>query len=934
MAKRKAGKKNNKGPIRPSHDESKDTAEVLDASVDAAGQPIWKRALSDMGLVFIVLFVTLHIFDGGRSLPFNFIYFAASFIFLCILWGLSVWLKAKGEPFAVWLGMIIVARTVHDGLTFPRDNIYFLAAIIILFAVWATSLILRGGKIRFPIPSILLAVFVLVTLLTAADTVQFDATYRSLLLWAGMLFLFILIANNLNSRLGVSILLGVFLVVSLVEAIWSILHLYYLLPGLREYVANRPETVQRQYGIPLTDEFIHRINVARAFGTFLFPNALAAFLVLSIPASLFGTIKAFREWTGIAPGKPETITPEQLEKRGSKRASELQLLYSVAIGIACFLVPAYTLFSLFEVAGVSIAKQKSFYISTVVIFPALLGVCSLLIVRFQGPVFFWWVLRSVFMPVLLVIASIALFLSYSRGGMLALAVSCIFTAFLAFSGKGKGKASGAFGALRKTAIGIVIGLVAIGIAATSLATFEATAQDPQQTQAPQKEVVVEGVKVRSADLMNVSTLLLRLSYWRVGMAMAMDNFWTGVGLDNFSTVYTKYKYPGAEPVKEAHNDYLQILCETGIFGLLAFCAFWGYFAYWGACRVWREKDSGERLVLAGLYGGVLAFLLHAVVDFNFANPGLTTFVIVLAACFYVRASDVKKTADKPEKQSLHQFTAFGLLICAALVAGGAARIFYPDYLIGEFRVFNLGDRNTMWQRLKGGSFLLDKVDPLTYNADDRPWINAHVAARMIPDREILNSFGVIGMANLETGVITPTPKDGPIPGGALLVVTDALRARMAGRKAAEDRIYYLEAIDSLYPHMPELAANIYQWYDLLRAQAVLDNDKERYTLACLKWAEESVERNSEQAGAHEILARALWNRGMLAEGKTSRDYFEKGIKEYELMASLYSSSADYQRIYGKALEEYAHAIILAGRKDEGEKLLKESAQVMKRAEQL
>lgn len=128
-------------------------------------------------------------------------------------------------------------------------------------------------------------------------------------------------------------------------------------------------------------------------------------------------------------------------------------------------------------------------------------------------------------------------------------------------------------------------------------------------------------------MLDPNTALLRL-HWISGLHMLGDNPITGVGLDNFGIAYPHYQILGAGDVKPAHNDYLQMASETGIFGLLAFLAFWGYFIVHNGRSILREEDRATRWFRAGVFAGVVGFLLHSFVDFNFYNPDLATVAFI------------------------------------------------------------------------------------------------------------------------------------------------------------------------------------------------------------------------------------------------------------------------------------------------------------------
>ena len=76
--------------------------------------------------------------------------------------------------------------------------------------------------------------------------------------------------------------------------------------------------------------------------------------------------------------------------------------------------------------------------------------------------------------------------------------------------------------------------------------------------------------------------------------------------------------PGLTWYREAHNDYLQILVETGVPGLAL--ALWAAFEALGAAR----RDPWLIMALAGV-------LMHSVVDFDLQIPAIGVLFVVLAA---------------------------------------------------------------------------------------------------------------------------------------------------------------------------------------------------------------------------------------------------------------------------------------------------------------
>jgi O-antigen ligase len=66
----------------------------------------------------------------------------------------------------------------------------------------------------------------------------------------------------------------------------------------------------------------------------------------------------------------------------------------------------------------------------------------------------------------------------------------------------------------------------------------------------------------------------RLAHWLAGIHMFWNHPFLGVGIGNYAMAYPQYALGRfVEPLGHAHNYYINIAAETGIFGLLAFTCF-------------------------------------------------------------------------------------------------------------------------------------------------------------------------------------------------------------------------------------------------------------------------------------------------------------------------------------------------------------------------
>jgi O-antigen ligase len=117
-----------------------------------------------------------------------------------------------------------------------------------------------------------------------------------------------------------------------------------------------------------------------------------------------------------------------------------------------------------------------------------------------------------------------------------------------------------------------------------------------------------------------------------------DSFPVGTGLGTFVTVYRRYENPGRvtrQYANHAHNDYLELVLELGVAGLLLIVAF---IAWWGAAlvRVWRSEVPGAALARAASVAiGVV--LLHSIVDYPLRTSAMAA-VVAFACALMVPAA--------------------------------------------------------------------------------------------------------------------------------------------------------------------------------------------------------------------------------------------------------------------------------------------------------
>ncbi|MBO0794785.1 MAG: O-antigen ligase family protein, partial [Ktedonobacteraceae bacterium] len=153
----------------------------------------------------------------------------------------------------------------------------------------------------------------------------------------------------------------------------------------------------------------------------------------------------------------------------------------------------------------------------------------------------------------------------------------------------------------------------------------------------------------------------RLAHWVAGIHMFLDHPLLGVGIGNYATAYPHYALGiFVLPLGHAHNYYINIAAEAGIFGLLTLLFFLGAIflasarSYRAINRLWahlkthrarphpgtstREADmtltqyrllSNDRALAIGLLGALLAVCAHNLVDNLYVHSMTNLFALLI-----------------------------------------------------------------------------------------------------------------------------------------------------------------------------------------------------------------------------------------------------------------------------------------------------------------
>lgn len=204
-----------------------------------------------------------------------------------------------------------------------------------------------------------------------------------------------------------------------------------------------------------------------------------------------------------------------------------------------------------------------------------------------------------------------IFLSGSRGGMLAFTLQAVFLVVLLRPRQDNWKQHAILGA----SLALVIGFL-VWVGGNEFTQRLASIQTETQQE-------LSGG--------------MRISIDRDCLRMWLARPILGWGLGTFPTAYPHFRsFYTTFFVNEAHNDYLQLLTETGVlgFGISVWFLVITFRRAWAKLDNWTESINGSLTVAALL--GCVGILVHSFLDFNLQIPANAALFYVLCA---IAASD-------------------------------------------------------------------------------------------------------------------------------------------------------------------------------------------------------------------------------------------------------------------------------------------------------
>jgi len=471
----------------------------------------------------------------------------------------------------------------------------------------------------------------------------------------------------------------------------------------------------------------------------------------------------------------------------------------------------------------------------------------------------------------------ALLLTYTRGAWLALAMSGGVMAFFAWYHR-----SSLRGRIVPLALALFISTcVAVGLTLSPELVSgalrhavppadEVAEPEPAPTPEPRPEPQqpdLSGVDLDVNALMDPGSFGARLTYWHGAARMFAANPVLGIGWNSFGVAYPRYMSLGGYPSQLAHNDYLQVLAETGIIGFMFYAGFWIVVVGIGA-KLCFDRDIGPELswLRVGIVCGLLSFLFHSLVDFDLYIPGIALNV------FFLTGLLIGTHPAEPRQYSIGRVKAAVAVSALAFAVGFSFSPYWADHIFGN------------------------KVSLET---------QLGVADAMLQGRPVKAQDAAMLLSRDEIELI----RSGRISRDKQFAI---ILARM---EAIKERIAIAETFyrfDSLFPGFQGTI-------DHIAAHAMINPIK--YADSAIRNYQRAAELSPMDATIHVLLARAYIQRGNYAESEDERrSYYTRALQQFESAVNCYPNNPDIWK-------ERGDLYIGLGQEEKGNEYLKRAEQL-------
>ena len=170
---------------------------------------------------------------------------------------------------------------------------------------------------------------------------------------------------------------------------------------------------------------------------------------------------------------------------------------------------------------------------------------------------------------------------------------------------------------------------------------------------------------------------LRWTIWQAAIGAFESSPVVGMGPGTFGAYFAEFRprdyarHDVSSVTSQAHNEYLELLAETGLLGVVPFAIFIGLLGV-GTWRALRSGESGGHALLPGAFAAAVTMLLHAGVnvDTRFPTGKMTMWLMLgLVAALWGDAEPMPRPLGAARAQALR----WAMVLAAAVLAAAVWR---------------------------------------------------------------------------------------------------------------------------------------------------------------------------------------------------------------------------------------------------------------------
>jgi tetratricopeptide (TPR) repeat protein len=127
----------------------------------------------------------------------------------------------------------------------------------------------------------------------------------------------------------------------------------------------------------------------------------------------------------------------------------------------------------------------------------------------------------------------------------------------------------------------------------------------------------------------------RIKMWNASLQLAADNPWLGVGAGNWKSAIIPYYHTNFESEyqnwRRPHNDFLWVVTEKGIPGLMLFILLFGLIFFYGYKILFSEKNRNRLLITILMLSGVGAYMVVSLFTFPLERVNQQIYLVLMMA---------------------------------------------------------------------------------------------------------------------------------------------------------------------------------------------------------------------------------------------------------------------------------------------------------------